>query len=70
MRENRVYMNDVKIRDVRLDFAKRRLAESEDKIESIAEQSGYSSVNTFFVAFRKSEKVTPAEYRKVARRTR
>jgi len=59
-----------KIRDVRLDFAKRRLTESEDKIEAIAEQSGYTSVNTFFVAFRKSQKLTPAEFRKVARRTR
>jgi LacI family transcriptional regulator len=59
-----------KIRNARLDFAKRRLAETEEKIESIAEQSGYASLNTFFVAFRKAEKGTPAEFRKNARRTR
>jgi len=59
-----------KIRNVRLGFAKRLLAETEDKIEVIARQSGYPSLNTFFVAFRKSEKATPAEFRKIARRTR
>ncbi|MDB6171894.1 MAG: Transcriptional regulator, AraC family [Chthoniobacteraceae bacterium] len=59
-----------KIRQVRLDYAKRRLAETEEKIESIAQRSGYPSLNTFFVAFRKSEKTTPAEFRKVVRRAR
>ena len=59
-----------KIRTVRLDFAKRRLAETEEKIESVAQQSGYPNINTFFIAFRKAEKTTPAEFRKVARRGR
>lgn len=59
-----------RIRSVRLDFAKRRLAESDDKIESIAQQCGYPSLNTFFVAFRRAERTTPAEFRKVARRGR
>jgi LacI family transcriptional regulator len=57
-----------KIRDVRLGCAKRLLRESEEKIESIARQSGYQNLNTFFLAFRKAERVTPAEFRKVARR--
>jgi LacI family transcriptional regulator len=59
-----------KIRMTRLDHAKRELAETEEKIESIAQKSGYPSLNTFFVAFRKSEKVTPAEFRRIARRGR
>jgi LacI family transcriptional regulator len=59
-----------KLRDMRLDSAKRLLAGTEEKVESIAQQSGYGSPNAFFTAFRKAEKVTPAEFRKVARRTR
>jgi len=59
-----------KIRDVRLDFAKKLLAATEEKIESVAQQSGYPNINTFFIAFRKAEKTTPAEFRKVARRGR
>src|SRR5258708_7965145 len=37
-----------KIRHVRLEVAKRLLAETEDKIESIANRSGYPNINTFF----------------------
>ncbi len=59
-----------KIRQVRIELAKRLLAESDDKIELIARRSGYPNLNTFFIAFRKLEKVTPAEFRKVARRGR
>jgi len=59
-----------KIRNVRLTLAKRLLAETEDKIESIAQRSGYPSINTFFIAFRRAEKTTPAEFRKVVRRGR
>lgn len=59
-----------RIRHVRLEFAKRRLAETDEKIESIAQQSGYASLNTFFVAFRKAESVTPAAFRKLTRRAR
>jgi len=33
-------------------------------------ESGYASRNTFFVAFRKATNLTPAEFRKQARRTR
>ena len=59
-----------RIRTMRLNCARRLLAETEEKIESVAQQSGYPNINTFFVAFRKAEKSTPAEYRKVARRGR
>jgi transcriptional regulator GlxA family with amidase domain len=57
-----------KIREVRLGFAKQLLRDTEEKIESVACQSGYANLNTFFLAFRKAERVTPAEFRKVARR--
>ena len=57
-----------KIRSVRLDFAKKLLAATGEKIESVAQQSGYPNINTFFIAFRKAEKTTPAAFRKVARR--
>jgi len=59
-----------KLRNERLDHAKRLLAETEEKIESIAQESGYGSLNAFFTAFRKAEKVTPTEFRKIARRAR
>ena len=59
-----------KIRNVRLDRAKRLLAETEDKIEAIARQSGYPNINTFFISFRNVEKQTPSEFRRIARRAR
>lgn len=59
-----------KIRNVRLDCARHLLADTEEKIETIARQSGYPNLNTFFIAFRKVEKTTPAAYRKTARRGR
>ncbi len=59
-----------KIRQVRLDLAKRLLAEGNDKIELIARRCGYPNLNTFFIAFRKAERSTPAEFRKIARRGR
>jgi LacI family transcriptional regulator len=59
-----------KIRNVRLDLARRLLAETEEKIETVARQSGYPNINTFFIAFRNVEKKTPAEFRRIARRAR
>ncbi|HSI13095.1 MAG TPA: helix-turn-helix transcriptional regulator, partial [Chthoniobacter sp.] len=59
-----------KIRNSRIELAKRLLANTEDKIESIAQQSGYPNINTFFIAFRNAEKTTPAGFRKIARRGR
>jgi LacI family transcriptional regulator len=59
-----------KIREIRLELAKKLLSESEDKIESIAQQCGYPNINTFFIAFQKSEGTTPGSFRKSARRGR
>jgi LacI family transcriptional regulator len=59
-----------KIRNVRFDFAKKLLAATEEKIESVAHQSGYPNLNTFFIAFRKAEGTTPTAFRKIARRGR
>lgn len=58
------------IRTVRFNFAKKLLATSEEKIESIAQQSGYPNINTFFIAFRKTENMTPGAFRKITRRGR
>ena len=59
-----------KIREARLGFARKLLAASEEKIESVARQSGYPNINTFFIAFRKAERMTPAAFRKGSRRGR
>lgn len=56
------------LRSARLDFARKRLAETDDKIDSIARQSGYPHLNTFFITFRKAEDMTPTAYRKRFRR--
>jgi LacI family transcriptional regulator len=57
-----------KIRRVRLEHAKRRLAGTEEKIEAVALGSGFASLNSFFVAFRNLEGQTPGEYRRWLRR--
>lgn len=59
-----------KIREIRLGLAKKLLSESEEKIESIAQQCGYPNINTFFIAFQKAEGTTPGAYRKSTRRGR
>jgi len=56
-----------RLRTVRIDSAKRMLAGSSEKIESIAQRCGYSNLNSFFATFRRSENMTPAEYRRVMR---
>lgn len=58
------------IRSARIENAKKLLAETDNKVESIAILSGYPSLNSFFVAFKQASKVTPAEYRKEVRRAR
>jgi LacI family transcriptional regulator len=58
------------IRGTRIDFARNLLAETDQKIESVARQSGYPNINTFFIAFRKAARSTPAEFRTIARRGR
>ena len=49
---------------VRLEHAKRLLAESQEKMESIAEASGYQSATSLFIAFKKSTGVSPTAFRK------
>jgi LacI family transcriptional regulator len=56
------------IRVARIECAKKYLVETNEKIESVARLSGYPNTNTFFIAFRKAMKQTPAEFRNAARR--
>jgi LacI family transcriptional regulator len=48
---------------IRIDHAKRLLQESGDKIEVIAELSGYNNNNSFEIAFKRSTGMTPKQYR-------
>src|SRR5215469_16761475 len=48
---------------IRIDHAKRLLQESSDKIEVIAELSGYNNNNSFEIAFKRSTGMTPKQYR-------
>lgn len=49
--------------EIRMNHAKQRLAGTEDKIRDIAEQVGYSNVNSFVRIFKKMTGFTPTEYR-------
>lgn len=49
---------------VRLDHARRLLAQSDMKMQSVAEQCGYQSTNSFWFAFKQAFGVSPKEYRK------
>jgi LacI family transcriptional regulator len=51
------------LQHIRVEFAKRLLTESTEKIEVIAEKCGYQSLNTFWVAFRKATGTTPKKFR-------
>ena len=48
----------------RVEFAKELLLQSPIKIESIAYDSGFNSISTFNVAFKKETGLTPTEFRK------
>ncbi|MGH8022332.1 MAG: substrate-binding domain-containing protein [Limisphaerales bacterium] len=48
---------------IRIEHAKQLLQESSDKIEVIAELSGYNNNNSFEIAFKRSTGMTPREYR-------
>lgn len=52
---------------VRLDHAKRMLAETDEPIQRIAEQSGYPNLISFYRAFKKVLDIPPGEYRSVYR---
>ena len=49
---------------VRLEHAKRLLAQSDMKMQSVAEQCGYQSTNSFWFAFKQAFGMSPQEYRK------
>jgi len=56
------------LRDVRLDKARRLLAETEHKIVEIAMMVGYESYKSFTRAFRDVMEMQPTEYRQLMRR--
>jgi AraC-like DNA-binding protein len=48
---------------VRIERAKRLLAESTHKLEVLAGQCGYQSANTFCVAFKQATGMSPKQFR-------
>ncbi len=58
------------LRTTRMENAQKLLIESDYKVEDVAGRSGYPSLNSFFIAFKRFSGVSPAEYRKQARRGR
>jgi LacI family transcriptional regulator len=55
---------------IRLERAKQRLLESDDKLETVGESCGYQSPNSFWFAFKKATGLSPKQYReKFARRS-
>ena len=56
------------LRSTRIEHAKSLLCETDQKVESVAEASGYASLNSFFITFKQACGMPPAEYRKHARR--
>jgi LacI family transcriptional regulator len=49
---------------IRIERAKKLLAESNDKIDVIAQQCGYQSGNSFWVAFKQATGISPRQYQK------
>lgn len=56
------------LRDVRLDKARRLLADTEHKIVEVADMVGYESYKSFTRAFRDAMNMQPTEYRQLAKR--
>ena len=52
------------ITDLRLEQVSRRLAESDDKLERIAQETGFADANHLCKVFRRHLHVSPGEYRK------
>jgi LacI family transcriptional regulator len=48
----------------RIDHAKKLLTMTGKKTETVAAESGYPNINSFWVSFRKSTGMTPAQYRR------
>jgi two-component system response regulator YesN len=57
------------LRDVRLDKARRLLADTEHKIVEVADMVGYESYKSFTRAFRDAMNMQPTEYRQLAKRS-
>jgi LacI family transcriptional regulator len=49
---------------IRIERAKRILADSHEKLEVVAEMCGYESGNSFWVAFRRAVGISPRQYQK------
>ncbi len=49
---------------IRIERAKRLLADSDEKMEALAEMCGYQSSNSFWVAFKQSTGLSPKQYQK------
>jgi LacI family transcriptional regulator len=58
------------IRALRVEHAKKLLAETDYKLEAIAGLSGYQSANSFCIAFKKSAGLSPVGFRKSTRHDR
>lgn len=58
------------LRSTRIEHARRLLSETDQKVETVAAASGYASVNNFFIAFKQSCGMPPAEFRRFSRRGR
>lgn len=54
---------------IRLQHAKKLLVETDESIQSIAEQIGYQNVISFYRAFKKEQDIPPGEYRSMHRTT-
>ncbi|MFC4161079.1 GlxA family transcriptional regulator [Chitinimonas lacunae] len=53
--------------ELRIELARRLLADSEERVERIAELSGFASVQAFHAAWRSRERVSPLVYRRSSR---
>jgi LacI family transcriptional regulator len=54
----------VELHRVRIENAKKLLAQSKLKLHEVAEQCGYQSANSFWVAFRQTTGMSPKQYQK------
>jgi len=54
---------------LRIERAKRLLLDSDDKLERVAEMSGYQSLNSFWVAFKQATGMSPKQFRKEGSRS-
>jgi AraC-like DNA-binding protein len=48
---------------VRLELARKLLADPEQRVDDVAERCGYQSANSFWVAFKQATGLSPRQYR-------